>query len=133
MCSLGDYGATYHTPLAAEVNAIIHGIRLLQRMNISNACVFSYSLVAVKMIQGEMQIMSDVYHWIIQIQEMKRCFQELSFYHISQDHNRRADFLARDALARRQSRLWLENLPQWLSSMSNHTNCKCNLLCTCSY
>lgn len=41
---------TLHTPLAAEVNAIIHGIRLLQRMDVSTVTIFSDSLVAITMI-----------------------------------------------------------------------------------
>lgn len=115
---------TLHTPLAAEVNAIIHCIRLLQRMNISTAHVFSDSINVVKMINGEIQITSEVYHWIVQI-------QGLYFNHVSRHQNRRAHFLARDALAQCRNMLWLDNLPSWIVTMSNATHCKCNFPCNC--
>lgn len=71
------------SPLAAEVNAIIHGIRLLQHMNISSVYVLSDFLSAIKMIQGELELTSDVHHWIIQIQRMILSFQNISFIHVS--------------------------------------------------
>lgn len=123
---------TIHTPFAVEVNAIIHGIRLLHRMNISHASVLSDSLTTIKMIRGELEMSSDVHHWIIQIERMIPSFQNISFIHVSKKDNLRADSLAKDALASRTSMLWLEDFPQWLMSMDNFIHCNCHFLCNCS-
>lgn len=48
----------------AEVHALLHGLRLLQRMQITSALVHSNSINAIKMIRGDIQTTFDVYHWI---------------------------------------------------------------------
>lgn len=125
------FDSTRHTPIAAEVNVLMQSLRLLQRMQITRASVFSDSTIAIKMIRGEIQITSDVYHWILQIKEMRASFESLSFNYVSRQCNRKADYLAKHALSHGSSMLWLENFPQELVSMSNFTHCKCNVSCNC--
>lgn len=68
-----------YSPLAAEFHAIIQGIRLLQKMQIRGACVYSDAVNAINMIKGEQMITSDVYHCVAQIQNMEIYFNSLSF------------------------------------------------------
>lgn len=60
--------------LAAEVQAIIHGIRLLQRLQIKEASVFSNSFCAISMINGEQQVPPEVFHLMVHIQDMCKSF-----------------------------------------------------------
>lgn len=105
----------YHSPLAAECQAIMHGIRLLQQMQIKDACVYSDSVNAIKMINGEQIITSEVYQWVIRIRI----------------GNRKVDFLARDALDQNRSMLWFSQFPLELLSMGPHVLCKCTTRCDC--
>lgn len=41
------------SPLAVEVKAILHGLRLLQHLQISQAQIFSDSLCTINMIKGD--------------------------------------------------------------------------------
>lgn len=110
---------TSHNPLAAEIHALIHGLRLLQRMHITSACVFSDFDTAIKLIRGDIQITSEVYHWIIHIHELTSSFEAINFAYVSRQSNRKADYLAKYSLQHRSSRLWLQDFPQELLSMSN--------------
>lgn len=61
ICGAMEYfDETRHSPLAAEVNALIHGMRLLQRMQFTRATL-------INMINGDIEISTDVFHWILQI------------------------------------------------------------------
>lgn len=115
-----------HTPLAAEIQAIIHSMRLLQRLNITTACVCSDSVNAIKMIQDVIPITSDVHHWILQIQNMGGNFENLSFIYVSRNCNRKANYFARHALAKQRSMLWLDNFPY---ELHYSTHCKCTIPC----
>lgn len=117
-----------HTPLATEVQAIIHGISLLQRLQISSAMVHLDSIYAIKMIWGQTQISSDVHHWIHQIRSMSAYFETLAFKHVPRDANTCADYLAKEALDQQNSMLWLGNVPLELVSMSASTQCNVSFL-----
>lgn len=68
--------------LAAEVRALLYGLQFLQRLHIMEVSVFADSLHAIMMVKGEQLPSPDVYHWIMQIQEMIKSFRSLSFHHI---------------------------------------------------
>lgn len=82
-----------HLPLAAECQAILHGLRLLQRLQISHAHVFSDSLMAIRMINAELDISSEVHHWIMDIRDLRKSFITLIFSNISRHRNSRAIIL----------------------------------------
>lgn len=94
------------------VHYLIHGIRLLKRMHITKACVYSDSVNSINMIKGDTSITSNVHHWILQIRKMAEFFEALSFLHVSRHWNRKSDYLAKHALSQQNSMLSLENLPQ---------------------
>lgn len=121
-----------HSPLAAEVNPLIHGLRLLQRMNISCAIVCSDSTNAVKMIRGDIQPITDVHHWILQIHQLAESFDRISFNLVSRHCNKQADYLAREALAHQRSMLWIGDIPRALISITNFSPCNCKVSCICS-
>lgn len=121
-----------HSPLAAEVNAMIQGLRLLQRMNISCASICLDSINVVKMINGDIHTTSDVHHWILQIQHMKESFDTLAFTYVSRQCNRQADFLAKEVLSYQRSMIWVGNFPPTLTTIRASSPCNCKMSCLCS-
>lgn len=119
-------------PLAGEVQAIIQGLRLLQRLHIANVALFSNSLSAVQMINDVRCTTSKVHHWIVQIRKLCSELNTIGIFYTPRSKNMRADRLAKEALSKRLSMLWLSNFPLWLVSMGSETHCKCLSYCNCS-
>lgn len=118
-------------PLAAEVQAILHALRLLQQMDIREAQVFSDSYNTINMINKVLDKSTDVTHWIISIQDMCKRFQSISFHYISKNRNVRAYALAKKALASKSTMLWLSDFSSWLVALGKAVHCKCINTCVC--
>lgn len=132
ICAMKNYEDRTLSPLAAEVYAIIQAVRLLIRLNIHVAKLHSDSSNAIHMINGEQEPDSEVYHWISQIQEMRKEFETLNFTYISRYRNSQANALAKLALRKSQSMLWMYDFPHWLKSMGQRAHCKCSMSCLCN-
>lgn len=117
------------SPLAAEVQAMLHGLRLAQRMQIKVCQVCSDSLTAIRMINSEIDMLLEVEHWVLTIQNMCQEFLSISFTHISRNSNLRADALAKDTLHHTRSMLWMSDYPSWLLVLDNDAQNNCNVIC----
>lgn len=99
-------------PLATEVQVMLYGIWLLQRLQYQDVHLHSDSLLVVNMVKGAQHDTPEVHHWVVQIRDMTKTFSSFQISYIPRNRNFRADILAKKALCTNNSILWLSNFPQ---------------------
>jgi ribonuclease HI len=83
----------------AEYKALILGLEKAVEFSITELCVFGDSQLVIKQVNGLYKVSSPQIKPLYEkVKELKRKFENVEFYHVYRDNNKRADKLANDAL-----------------------------------
>lgn len=107
-------GVSY-SPFIAEALAVLEGLKLALRLNLSSIIVESDCQALVNMINGVSSTLAVDGVWVHDITDMAKNFGNIVFAHVGRGSNVSAHCLARKGLSS-GSFLWLDNFPVWLFS-----------------
>ena len=90
-----DYLGDYLTNNYAEYMALIEGLKLALRINVERLNVYGDSLLVINQMLGKWKVNSlNLKELNEEAKEFVKCFDEISFFHVKRELNKRADELA---------------------------------------
>lgn len=116
MAALTTSFSVAYSPFNAEALAVLEGLKLAHRLNISSIVVESDCKAVIDMLLGVSSTLTEAGVWIHDILELAGCFSDISFSHVCRGNNELAHCLAKKSLSL-GSYLWLSNFPVWLTRM----------------
>jgi ribonuclease HI len=95
-----DYGylGDYLTNNYAEYMGLIEGLKLALRNNIKCLNVYGDSMLVLNQMNGKWKVQSKTLKELNEeAKEFVKCFEEVQFFHVKRELNKRADELANEA------------------------------------
>lgn len=109
------------SPLEAEVNALLEGIKMAREVGIEKALFLSDCFEAVKAINEKDMFWSRGGYTLELIREELRNFKVWKVLHLKREHNEAAHFLASVAFSPTGSPDWISNrVNSWIQELRSH-------------